>query len=106
MTDASREIVRDMLAASVVQIETERARYLASHLGKARARIALIGRLTRKLDAQAHDVGVALTRGTDALTLAQETAETVRDLRMAAADLEAFVRLHEAGGAPEPQDAA
>jgi hypothetical protein len=80
-------------------IEQTRAHYLASNIGKARACIFEIARLTRKLDAQANDVAIALTRGTDAVSFAEMTAETVRDLRIAAMDLETFCKLIEDEGA-------
>jgi hypothetical protein len=78
-----------------VRFEQTMTAYLASPLGKARSRISEIERLSRKLNAQAHDVGIALTRGTGALEFAEITAETVRDLRIAAADLETYCRLIE-----------
>jgi hypothetical protein len=80
-------------------IEQTRAHYLASNIGKARICISEIARLTRKLDAQSEAVGIALTRGTDAVSFAEMTAETVRDLRIAATNLETFAKLIKDEGA-------
>lgn len=76
----------------------DQSRYLASNIGKARREIARIERLAHRIAALANDVGVALSRGTDAVSFAEMTAETVRDLRIAAMDLETFVKLIEEEG--------
>lgn len=90
---------RHMLQAAVAHLATpdgQRETYLSSNLAKARASIATVCKLARRIDAQAEDVGIALGRGDGSpVRFAEVTAETVRDLRIACADLETFCRLYE-----------
>jgi hypothetical protein len=94
---APRPVDVAQVAADAEAAEERRLRYLASSLGKARAKIAESCRAAEHLHARLNDVGSALSRGdSSANRKAEDCAETLRELRLLVADMEAFVRLHQA----------
>jgi hypothetical protein len=74
---------------------TTRAAYMSSNLGKARASIANACELSDKVKAALDDLSTAITVGNGTKRARERLADAVLDLRLVAADADAYCRLME-----------
>lgn len=70
--------------------------YMTSNTGRARASIANAHELADKVKSALDDLSITITVGNLSKAARERLADAVLDLRLCAADADAFVRLHEA----------